>query len=435
MLLVGASQSEYMTRISGFDRSECLVVAVDVGKRSAMALAADHHHRVVIDPFEFDMSNSGLAQLTAAVDRYSSHHVVRSVRFGVEAAGHFHRGLVTELDDAGRDVVEVNPAIVKDARSQIGQRRIKTDVQDCLGLAEALIALLGHTPVQRSGAMATQAAWSSHRFRKGVARKSLINQIHAQADLAFPGLTSCYSHGLDKPSLRVILEHICDPERIVRLGPKRLRTFVVNRGVRMWKPKAHEVVEAARQALNAPAAQRQAATVFVARDMRLLKAIEDEIAECDRQLAAVLGDTPAGVLTSIPGVACTSASYYGAALGDPHRFTGAAAAYRYSGLTPTSYESSGRTASRASISKDGSVALRHAIVTLGRGLRKHQPDFADYHQRLRSTGKPPLVALVAVAHRAHRLAFSMMINQTVFDEHRWNESVEKGRAVKAANAT
>jgi len=40
-------------------------------------------------------------------------HRLRNVRFGVEAAGHFHRGLVTELDEAGRDVVEVNPAIVK----------------------------------------------------------------------------------------------------------------------------------------------------------------------------------------------------------------------------------------------------------------------------------------------------------------------------------
>ena len=87
---------------------------------------------------------------------------------------------------------------------------------------------------------------------------------------------------------------------------------------------------------------------------------------------------------------------------------------------------------RQTISRKGSVELRYAIITLGRGLRSHEPDFAAYYQRLTSSGKPPLVALVAVAHRAHRLAFAMMRTQSAYDPQRWAEAVEKGRAVKAA---
>lgn len=68
-------------------------------------------------------------------------------------------------------------------------------------------------------------------------------------------------------------------------------------------------------------------------------------------------------------------------------------------------------------------------------MRSHEPDFGAYYRRLTSTGKPPLVALVAVGHRAHRLAFSMMRTQTVYDSDRWAEGVEKGRAIKAALAT
>ena len=335
MLVSSPSQAEYMARIRGVDRERCLVVPVDVGKRAAMALVADHCHAVVIDPFVFDLSDAGVRRLLANVDAVAGHIGAVSVRFGVEAAGHYHRGLVTRLSVDGRDVVEVNPAIVKDARGRIGNRRVKTDIQDCLAMAEVLIDGLGYTPTERSMAMATQAAWAGQRRRKVAARGVLIRQLHAQVDVAFPHLTDCYSHGLDNASLRIIMGHICDPERIVRLGPTRFRDYVVNRGVQMWRSKADEVVEAARQALVVPEGQRRAAQQFVGRDVCLLETIEAEIAECDRQLADVLQATPAGVLLTIPGVGITTASYYGAALGDPHRFRNADAAYRYSGLSPT----------------------------------------------------------------------------------------------------
>jgi transposase len=435
MLVSSSSQAEYMAQIRGVDRERCLVVPVDVGKRSAMALVADHCHEVVVDPFTFELNETGVSLLLAKADADAEYVGASSVRFGVEAAGHYHRGLVTRLDVGGRDVVEVNPAIVKDARGRIGQRRVKTDIQDCLAMAEVLIDGLGHSPTQRSLAMATQAAWAAQRRRKVAARGVLIRQLHAQVDLAFPHLSDCFSHGLDNASLRIIMGHICDPARVVRLGPKRFRAYVVNRGVQMWRSKADQVVEAAVQALAVHEGQRRAAERFVARDVALLELIEAEIAECDRQLASVLAATPAGVLTSIPGVGVTTASYYGAALGDPHRFRNADAAYRYSGLSPTSYESAGKRSNRVHITREGSVPLRHAIMTLGHGVRTHEPDFAHYYRRLVSSGKPPLVALVAVGHRAHRLAFAMMRTQTSYDPHQWVAAVEKGRAVKAAKAT
>ena len=192
MLIVSPSQAEYMAQIRGLDRERCLVVPVDVGKWSAMALISDHCHEVVVAPFGFDLTESGVAKLLMIADEYAARLDAGSVRFGVEAAGHYHRGLVTALDAAGRDVVELNPAIVKDARGRIGQRRVKTDVQDCLAMAEVLIDGLGHTPTQRSVAMATQAAWAGQRRRKVEARRVLVSQLHAQIDLAFAGLTGCY---------------------------------------------------------------------------------------------------------------------------------------------------------------------------------------------------------------------------------------------------
>ncbi len=119
----------------------------------------------------------------------------------------------------------------------------------------------------------------------------------------------------------------------------------------------------------------------------------------------------------------------GAALGDPHRFTNAAAAYRFSGLVPTDYESAGRRRPGPHISREGSTELREAIIELGRGLAGHEPDFGAYKRKKLAEGKKPSVAGVAVGRRAHRLCFAMMRDQTRYDPAHWAEAVAAGRSV------
>jgi len=41
------------------------------------------------------------------------------------------------------------------------------------------------------------------------------------------------------------------------------------------------------------------------------------------------------------------------------------------------------------------------------------------------------VAAVAVGHRAHRLAFAMLRDQTIYDRPRWNNSVAAGMTAMA----
>ena len=61
------------------------------------------------------------------------------VRVGVESAGHYHRTLVARLRAGGFEVVELNPAAVKEARSQQLLRRLKSDARDIGAMAEMMI--------------------------------------------------------------------------------------------------------------------------------------------------------------------------------------------------------------------------------------------------------------------------------------------------------
>jgi len=251
----------------------------------------------------------------------------------------------------------------------------------------------------------------------------LTNQIHGQLDLIFPGLTGCFAHGLDAASLRVLIRDLPDPDRVRRLGVEGVLRFVRRRGVRMSRPKAELVVHAAQQALRLPCAERSAPLTVLAADWSLFEAIDQQIQHATDILTALLPDTPAGVLLDIPGVGVLTASSYGAAIGDPNRYRDAAAAYRASGLVPVTYESAGRRRPRTGISREGSVELRRAIVDFGRGLGLHHPDFITYRRQLLSRGKPPLVAMIAVGHRAHRLAFAMLRSQKPYDANRWSDAV------------
>jgi transposase len=361
--------------------------------------------------------------LSAAITRARHERDALVVRVGVEAAGHYHRTLVARLQAAGFEVVELNPRAVKDARGQQLLRTLKNDARDCGAMAELLIRGSGRPPQRRDESLAEQAAWVAHRRRKVAAQVVLGNQIHGQLDLIFPGLTGCFAHGLEAKTLRVLIRDLPDPDRVRRLGVDGVLRFVRRRGVHMTRPKAYQVVQAAHVALRLSSAERRAPLAVLAADWALFETLDAQICDATVQLAALLPKTPAGVLLGIAGVGVVTASHYGAAIGDPTRYRDAAAAYRASGLVPIHYESAGRARAHTGISREGSVELRRAIIDLGRGVGLHHPDFIAYRHHLLARGKPPLVALIAVGHRVHRLAFAMLRNQRPFDAERWARAV------------
>lgn|GEM_PF-516321 len=421
----GRLQAEFMARARGLDPARCLVGPVDVGKWSAMALVADHYGEVVVAPFEFALSEPGVQVLLSAICEARRARQAEICRAGVEAAGHYHRTLVARLCEEGIEVVQLNPAAVKEARSQQLLRTLKTDERDLGAMAELMVRGGGRPAQGRPDALAAQLAFVVHRRRKLSAHQVLANQVQSQLDLVFPGLSRCFSGLLGSKAGRVILADICDPDRICRLGPERLRAFVAHRGVRMSRPKAAQVVQAAKEALRLPGTERAVLGAVLSADVALLGSVEAELARAEAALAELLPKTPAQVLTSLPGVGVVRASAYGAGIGDPWRFPDASAAYRASGLVPTQYDSAGRSRRRGRhISREGSVILREAIIELGKGLTGHDADFSAYRRRLIDIEKKtPAVAAVAAGRRAHRLAFAMLRSQEPYDPARWCASV------------
>lgn len=65
----GQLQAQFMARVRGRDPQRCLVVPIDVGKSTAAALIADHYGEVVVEPFDFALTEAGFTRLEAAIAR------------------------------------------------------------------------------------------------------------------------------------------------------------------------------------------------------------------------------------------------------------------------------------------------------------------------------------------------------------------------------
>lgn len=98
-------------------------------------------------------------------------------------------------------------------------------------------------------------------------------------------------------------------------------------------------------------------------------------------------------------------------------------------MAPAEHSSAGSSADGQPISREGRRELRTAIVELGKGLARFEPDIADYKAALVARHKPTKVVNIAVGRRAHRLAFAMMRDQTAFDPAAWRAGVAAGRTV------
>jgi transposase len=390
------------------------VVAVDVGKNAAVLSVTDSARHRLLGPVEFAMTAPAVA---AVVERVSAVLPGVAVKVGVEAAGHYHRPLLgSGVWPSGWELLELSPVRVSEQRRVQGRRRVKTDAIDLEAITELVLAGHGVPVTVRSARITELSGWAMHRSRRIWTRTATKNQLLAQLDRCFPGLTLALPDVLGTQIGRLVAAEFADPHRLTTLGVTRFVRFAANRGLRVRRSAAERLVAAARTALPAPEAV--VARHVLADDLALLADLDVQIAAAEAKIAKLLPDTPFAVLLTVPGWGTIRAGNYGAAVGNPRRWPGASQIYRASGLSPAQYESAGKRRD-GSISREGSVQLRRALIDLGIGLWRSDPAARRYGQRLRARGKKGGVIGCAMAHRASKIAYALVRDQAGYDPGRW----------------
>jgi transposase len=146
---------------------------------------------------------------------------------------------------------------------------------------------------------------------------------------------------------------------------------------------------------------------FIDSDLRLLEALDLEIAELDKELArAAHVSEQARLLMTLPGVDYHVATALLAALGDISRFKDGDHAAAYLGLAPSTHQS-GSHCYHGSITKQGNSHARWMLVEAAQHLDKHPGPLGVFFRRL-AKKKNRNVAVTATARKLVVIALLML---------------------------
>lgn len=395
-----------------------VAVAIDVGKNEFAVSVTDASRVRLLKPLlGCPMTAPSMREVIVKIAR--SLPAGAAVKVGIEAAGHYHLPLLASpVWPAGWELLELNPGHVTEQRKVLGKRTIKTDAIDLEAMTELLLAGRGLPVSRRESVLVELAAWAAHRNRRVQIRTATKNQLLGQLDRSFPGLTLALPDVLGTKIGRLVAQEFADPARLAALGASRFIRFGATRGLQIRKPQADRLIAAARDALPMPDAP--VARQVLAADLALLGDLDSQVQAAADQLARLLPLSPFRTLTTVPGWGAVRAGNYAAAVGDPQRWPGPKQLYRAAGLNPIQYESAGKRRD-SSISREGSVELRRALIDLGLGLWLNDTAATQRAVELRARGKKGGVITCAMAHRANRIAFALVRDQVPYDATKWTQ--------------
>ncbi|MFC4666217.1 IS110 family transposase [Falsiporphyromonas endometrii] len=162
-----------------------------------------------------------------------------------------------------------------------------------------------------------------------------------------------------------------------------------------------------------------------------IKYLEKEIKRIEESLASYTEEIFSQqfkLLTSVKGIGATLAVALIVATGAFTSFDNSKQLTKYLGLSPT-YEQSGTSVlHRGHINRNGDSELRSQLYVAAWSAVQYNPTCKALYTRLRQKGKPGKLAMIAVANKLVRIAFSVVKNNVPYDINYSLTSLERNNA-------
>ena len=374
----------------------------------------------------------GYQRLVEQAETLSSQYKLDEVVFGLEPTSNYHKPLADWLIRKGHLVVLVAGKALKDNRELLDGRWDKNDTKDSANVADLvsrgkcqfyehpddnLMAIRNFLTVRK------QLKKEEHRLRMRI-RNGLIAKYFPELDRYWG---SCLEENL------AIVRWYLDPKKIAATD---LALFVrhvtcTDRG-RKQMQRLKAIHEAAGKSVGLPvdAAACYEAKILVER----LKGVQEQIAQTMRHMEALCRPM-AGyrLLLTIPGFGPYIAASVLAAIGNPHRFKSSKQVIRLAGLDLNASRSGKKSLDSVPvISKKGDADLRYGLYQAALVASYHNGGFRRlFHRTLESRqGERGIKtkARVKLAAKMLVMAWTMLKNESIFDEARLSAEPGKQRA-------
>ena len=342
-----------------------------------------------------------------------------------EAAGRVKIGIETErgpwvaaLVAAGYEVFPVNPMSVARYRERHSTSGAKSDAADAHLLAEMVrLDRAHHRPVAGDSPQAEAIKLAARAHQSLIWDRSRhVLRLRAALREFFPAALQVFAD-LDAPDALELLGRAPDPDRAAALSRAKIAAALGRANRRGVQDKARQIqgILRAPQLRQPPAVQDAYATI-VSGQIRLITALNAQIAELGEVVAAHFGrHRDADIYASQPGLGVILSARVLAEFGDdPHRFADAKARKNYAGTSPITRASGTRKIVLARYARNRRLA--DALHQWAFCSMRGSPGARAYYQALRARGIGHQAALRQLGNRLVGILHGCLKTQTPYDE-------------------
>jgi transposase len=381
-----------------------MFAGIDIAAERHMLARLDAEGRPIGKPIAISEDREGYETLLRALG-------APPVLVTVEATGHYWKNLFAALTAAGHQVALLNPLLARRFQDA-SLERTKTDAIDATGLARLAFEKRPAPTRLHDEASEVLRELVRHRDRLRQDFDDRVRQLHRLVDLGFPEFTR-YVRGLDSMLATCLLAEYPTAHAFARATPRRLARLRYDGRHLVGDELARQLIETAKHSVghhHGPAYTLQAR--HICQDLDLWRR---RLAEIEHDIEDLLDTHEVGkLLLTIDGIGPQSVARIIAAVGDPARFTCAAAFAAYVGVVPGLRQSGKRSSVRAAIAPLGNARLRMALWMPVLGAVRRNPWLRAFYERLRAAGKPAKLALIAAMRKLMHAIYSVAKNRRPF---------------------
>ena len=381
---------------------------VDIASETHVLAVVNEDGAVLVKPTSFGEDAAGYENLFRALGSPEGCLVA------MEATGHYWKNLFVALVTRGFTVALINPLRTRRFAEEDLQRT-KTDSIDALGIA--------HFAHQKKPVPTQLPDSTTEELREMVELRDRltrdmgdrVRQLHRLVDLGFPEFTRYVKH-LGSQLATAVLSQYPTAQAYERLSVRRLSRLCYDGRRFVGDQLAQELIEVARHSVGAHHAEiYRTQIVYLCEDLDTLRR---RLKQLDQDIETKLAEHQVGsLLTSINGVGPTTAARLASVMGDPIRFTRAAALASYTGAIPGLRKSGKHQSDRAALTHIGNARLRTALYMPTLSAIRCNPWLHAYYEHLIARGKLPKVAVLACMRKLLTAAFSVAKNRRPFVPH------------------
>lgn len=382
-------------------------VGIDIAKSEHVVGAIDKHGDNAAKPMSFPNSARGFEKCSSYLEGLGESK--ESILVGMEATGHYWLPLFCHLQGEGYEVAVINPMRTDAMRRFKGSSRVKTDLLDCILIAETL--RLGEFQPSRLGDESMIELRQLTRLHQSLKESvaDLKRQVIVALDQVFPEYDSIFSDTFGESS-KAFLKRCATPEECLGVRADSLaKTLSAASHGKLGRAKADEIKAIAKGSCGINVAT-QAFSFQIKLLIEQIDFIEGQARGVERKIKEGLEAIEPLILT-IPGIGHVLGAQIVSEIGDVRRFRNAPAIVSYAGINPSISQSGKFSSSENHITKQGSPYLRRALYLAATAQIRLSTPFRDYYDKKRADGKTHREALIAVARKLVHVIYAVLSKQ------------------------